>query len=158
MAKIRVQGSRWFAFDPVAKTVTRLQCLKTFDSGSDSSGKIETTCLDEDESKSYLPGLSDPGEGSLGFDFDPEKPSHLQIIGWAQAKKELTIIWAEPKNDTDIPTVDNGALKLPTNRTFWQFDASLTAPVWKSEADALVNCTVTMQRKTSVKLIPATSA
>lgn len=157
MAKIKVQGSRWFAFDPETKTVTRLECLKTFDAGSDSAGKIETTCLDEEETKSYTPGLSDPGDGSLGFDFDTENASHLQIIKWAQAKKELTIIFAEPKNDTDIPTVDNGVLKLPTNRTFWQFDASLTTPVWKTEADALVNCTVTMQRKTANKLIPKTT-
>lgn len=157
MATIKVNGSRWFAFDPETKTVIRLQCLKTFDPGSDSAGKIETTCLDEAETKSYIPGLSDPGEGSLGFDFDTENASHLQIIKWAQAKKELTIIWAEPKNDTDIPTLDNGVLTLPTNRTFWRFDASLTTPVWKAESDTLVNCTVTLQRKTAVQMIAKTT-
>lgn len=157
MAKIKVNGSRWFAYDSETKTVIRLQCLKTFDAGSDSAGKIETTCLDEAETKSYIPGLSDPGEGSLGFDFDTENASHLQIIKWAQAKKALTIIWAEPKNDTDIPTVADGVLKLPTNRTFWQFDASLTTPVWKADADTLVNCAVTIQRKTSVQLMSATT-
>ncbi|MHA3081890.1 phage tail tube protein [Acinetobacter sp. ANC 5383] len=55
MAKLKVQGSRWWAFD--GTTLIRLVCLKTFDPGSDSAGKIETTCLDDDETKTYIPGL-----------------------------------------------------------------------------------------------------
>lgn len=159
MAKknIRVQGSLVWAYDADAQTITRLSCLKTFDPGSDSAGKIEDTCLDEPDLKTYTAGLSDAGEGSLGFNIDKANPSHLQILTWAEAKKDLTIILGEPKNETDIPTVDNGALKLPKNSTFWKMDATLTNPVWKFEADTLVNCTVTMQRKTKVALVPATT-
>ncbi|MHA3078774.1 phage tail tube protein [Acinetobacter sp. ANC 5502] len=154
MAKLRVQGSRWWAFD--GTTLIRLVCLKTFDPGSDSAGKIEITCLDEEETKSYIPGLSDPGDGSMGFDIDTENASHLQIVQWATEKKALTIIQGGTDSQS-IPTVTAGVLDaLPTDRTWWKFDASLTTPVWKFDADTLVNCTVTMQRKSATKWIPKT--
>lgn len=154
MAKLRVQGSRWWAFD--GTTLVRLVCLKTFDPGSDSAGKIEITCLDEEETKSYIPGLSDPGDGSLGFDIDTENASHLQIVQWATEKKALTIIQGGTDSQS-VPTVTAGVLDaLPTDRTWWQFKASLTTPVWKFDADTLVNCTVTMQRSSATTFIPAT--
>ena len=155
MANIRVNGSRFYAV--VGSVVQRLQCLKTIDFGSDSTGKIETTCLDDSDTKSYTPGLADPGDGSMGFDFDKANQSHLKIIDWAQNKTEMTIIVAEPGNDTDIPTVENGEIKLPTNRTFWKCVGTLSSPTWKFEADTLVNCTTTLQRKTALVCIPATT-
>lgn len=155
MARINVQGSRFYAV--VGSVVQRLQCLKTIDFGSDSTGKMEITCLDDTETKSYLPGLADPGDGSMGFDFDKANASHLKIIDWAQNKTEMTIIVAEPGNNTDIPTVENGEIKLPTNRTFWKCVGTLSSPVWKFEADTLANCTVTLQRKTALIAIPATT-
>ncbi|MHA3052599.1 phage tail tube protein [Acinetobacter sp. ANC 4640] len=153
MAKIRVQGSRFFAFD--GTTVTRLESLKTIDPGSDSASKLETTDLDEEESKSYIPGLSDPGDGSLGFDIDLEKPSHLKILNWATTKEKLTIMIGAPGSDS-IPTVTNGDLTLPADRTWWRWDASLTTPVWKFDPDTLVNCSITMQRASATKIIPKT--
>lgn len=154
MAKLRVQGSRWWAFD--GTTLTQLVCLKTFDPGSDSAGKIETTCLDEEETKTYIPGLSDPGDGSLGFDIDTSNPSHLKIVQWATDKKALTIIQGGTDSQS-VPTVTSGVLDtLPTDRTWWRFEASLTTPVWKFDADTLVNCTVTMQRSSATTFIPAT--
>ena len=154
MAKLKVQGSRWWAFD--GTKLIRLECLKTFDPGSDSAGKIETTCLDDEETKTYLPGLSDPGDGSMGFDIDTENASHLQIVQWATEKKALTIIHGAPGSDS-VPTVTAGVLDtLPTDRTWWRFEASLTTPVWKFDADTLVNCTVTMQRSSATTFIPAT--
>ena len=154
MAKLRVQGSRWWAFD--GTELIQLTCLKTFDPGSDSAGKIETTTLDSEETKTYIPGLSDPGDGSMGFDIDTENASHLQIVQWATEKKALTIIHGAPGSDS-VPTVTAGVLDtLPTDRTWWRFEASLTTPVWKFDADTLVNCTVTMQRSSATTFIPAT--
>ncbi|WP_269914012.1 phage tail tube protein [Acinetobacter sp. HY1485] len=155
MSQIRVQGSRVYAV--VGAVVERLQCLKTIDFGSDSTGKMEITCLDESDTKSYLPGLTDPGDGSMGFDFNKANESHLKVIDWAQKKTEVTLIMAEPGNDTDIPKVENGEIKLPTNRTFWKCVGTLSSPAWKFEADTLVNCTVTLQRKTALVCIPATT-
>lgn len=155
MSHIRANGSRFFASD--GKEIVRLVCLKTFDLGSDSTGKIETTCLDDSDTKSYIPGLADPGDGSFGFDINKDNASHLKILDWAERRTELTIIVAEPGNETDLPKIENGELKLPNNRTFWKCVATLANPVWKFEADTLVNCTVTLQRKTKVIHLPPTA-
>lgn len=48
---VRVQGSRFWAYEPETQTLIRLSCLTTFDPGSDSAGKIEDTCLDEEDLK-----------------------------------------------------------------------------------------------------------
>lgn len=152
--KIKVQGSRFFAFD--GEKITRMGCLKTFDPGSGSTTKIDDTCLDEPDTKSSTPGLEDPGDGSLGFDIDVKNPSHLEIVEWATAKKTMTIIVGSPGLDTEVPTVETGALILPKTRTWWVFDATLTTPVWKFEPDTLVNCTITMQRKTKTDFKPET--
>lgn len=154
MAKLRVQGSRWWAFD--GTELIQLTSLKTFDQGSDSAGKIETTTLDSEETKTYIPGLSNPGDGSLGFDIDTSNPSHLKIVQWATEKKALTIIQGGTDSQA-VPTVTGGVLSpLPAGRTWWQFDASFTTPVWKFDADTLVNCTVTMQRSSKTTFTPAT--
>lgn len=153
MAKMRVQGSRFYAFDGI--NVVQLESLKTIDPGSDSAGKIETTDLDAEETKTYIPGLSDPGDGSLGFNLDLEKSSHLKIIEWATAKKALTIMIGAAGSASE-PTVAGGNLTLPTDRTWWKWDASLTTPVWKFDADTLVNCSVTMQRASATAFIPKT--
>ncbi|WP_151778756.1 phage tail tube protein [Acinetobacter bereziniae] len=151
MAKKKVQGSRFYAFD--GTTLTRLDCLKTFDPGSDSVGKIDDTCLDEPDTKSSVPGLSDPGDGSLGFDIDTKNPSHLKIVNWANDKKELQII-VGASDSTIEPTIEDETVVFPTGRAWWHFQASLTTPVWKFDADTLVNCTVTMQRKSKTFFLP----
>lgn len=153
MARLNVQGSRWWAYDKVTASLIRLECLKTFEPGSDSAGKIEITCLDDEDTKSYLPGLTDPGEGSMGFDFDEENASHMQIYTWADAKKELTLIQAAKCDQSIVPTVENGELKIPDTRTFWRHEVTLTSPSWKFDADALVNCTVTLQRRAKTTLL-----
>ncbi|MDQ8951942.1 phage tail tube protein [Acinetobacter rudis] len=152
--KLKVQGSRFFAFD--GENIKRMQCLKTFDPGSDSTTKIDDTCLDEPDTKSSVPGLSDPGDGSLGFDIDIKNPSHLEIVEWANQKKQLTIIVGSADSDA-VPTVEDGALIFPKTRTWWVFDATLTTPVWKFDQDTLVNCTITMQRKSKTDFKPETT-
>ena len=87
MAEMRVQGTNVFAFD--GAEITQLVCVTSIDLGSDSTSKIETTCLEEKSSKSYIPGLSDPGDGSLSIKLDLKNSSHLKLIQWAQDRKEL---------------------------------------------------------------------
>lgn len=151
MAKTKVQGSRFWAFDGV--TLERLNCLKTFDPGAGSTGKIDDTCLDEPDTKSSIPGLEDPGEGSLGFDIDDTNPSHLKIIQWAESKKELQIVVAA-SSGTGEPTIETDTLVFPQTRSFWTYKAILTTPVWKFDPDTLVNCGVTQQRKTKTTFHP----
>jgi hypothetical protein len=125
------------------------------DLGSDSTSKIETTCLEETKSKSYVPGLSDPGDGSISIKLDPENASHLKLIEWAEARKELDF-YIGASDSTAPPTLVTGAVALPVGRSFWSYKAALTPAVPTFEADSIVGYQFTMQRSTGVALTPAT--
>ena len=78
MAVIKTQGTAVYVYDGTA--VTKLDCITGIDLGGDSTTRIDVTCFDEVSSKSYVSGLSDPGEGSLTFNLDPENSSHLAAL------------------------------------------------------------------------------
>ncbi|ENR2980352.1 phage tail tube protein [Acinetobacter nosocomialis] len=151
MAVMRVQGTNVFIFDGTA--ITKAACINGIDLGSDSTSKIENTCLEETDSKGYLTGLNDPGDGSITFNLDPENDTHLKIIELAEDRAVLTM-YLGGSDGTGEPTVASGTVTLPTTRTFWSFQATLAPSTPTFEADSLVSYQITMQRKTGVKLIP----
>ncbi|WP_151764931.1 phage tail tube protein [Acinetobacter soli] len=154
MADVRVQGTNVYAFD--GTTITRLSCLTTIDLGSDSTTRIENTCLDEPNTKTYVTGLSDPAQGSLGFNLDPENASHLQLIEWAQDKKDGIEFYMGSSEGTAAPTATGGTVTLPATRSWWSFKGGISTPVPTFEADALVGYTVTLERSTTVAFTPKT--
>lgn len=153
MAELRTQGTNVFAFD--GTSITQLVCVTGIDLGSDSTSKIETTCLEETKSKSYLPGLSDPGDGSISIRLDLENQSHLKLIEWAEERKELEF-YIGASDSNAVPTVATNAVALPTGRSFWSFKGALTPAVPTFEADSIVGYQFTLQRSTGVTLTPAT--
>lgn len=155
MANVRVQGTNVFAFD--GTTITQLSCLTAIDFGGDSTTRIENTCLDETQSKTYMTGLADPAQGSLGFKLDTENLSHLQMIDWAEAKKDGLEFYIGSSESADLPTVTGGVLDaLPTTRSWWSFKGGLSTPVPTFAADALVGYTVTLERETTIAFTPKT--
>ena len=153
MAELRTQGTNVSAFD--GTDITHLVCVTGIDLGSDSTSKIETTCLEETKSKSYMPGLSDPGDGSISIRLDLENQSHLKLIEWAEERKELEF-YIGASDSNAVPTVAANAVALPTGRSFWSFKGALTPAVPTFEADSIVGYQFTLQRSTGVTLTPAT--
>lgn len=153
MAEMRVQGTNVFAFD--GTEITQLICVTSIDLGSDSTSKIETTCLEEKSSKSYIPGLSDPGDGSLSIKLDLKNSSHLKLIQWAEDRKDLEF-YIGASDGSALPTVASDAVTLPPTRSFWTYKAALTPAVPTFEADSIVGYQFTMQRSTGVTLTPKT--
>lgn len=154
MAEIKVQGTNVFAYDGTA--VTRLVCLTGIDLGGDSTSRIENTCLDEKRSKSYLNGLSDPGEGSLTFNLDPANASHLKLIEWAEDKQEGIQFYIGASDGSDPITVASPDVNVPETRSWWSFKGGVSTAVPTFEADALVGYTVTLQRSSAVTFAPKT--
>nr|DAF83505.1 MAG TPA: tail tube protein [Caudoviricetes sp.] len=155
MANVRVQGTNVFAFD--GTTITQLSCLTAIDFGGDSTTRIENTCLDETQSKTYMTGLADPAQGSLGFNLDTENLSHLQMIDWAEAKKDGLEFYIGSSESADLPTVTGGVLDaLSTTRSWWSFKGGLSTPVPTFSADALIGYTVTLERETTIAFTPKT--
>lgn len=159
MAVIKSQGTEVYAV--VGSEVTLLDCLTTIDLGSDSTNRIETTCLDERESKTYVSGLTDTAEASLGFNLDTANASHLKLITWAQSKKEEIMFYVGASDGTGAITVSGSGsgstVTKPTTRSWWEFEGGLSTPVPRFEADSLIGYTVSLQRSSSVVFTPKTT-
>lgn len=155
MAVIKSQGTEVYAV--VGSTVTLLTCLTTIDLGSDSTNRIETTCLDERESKTYVAGLTDTAEASLGFNLDTVNSSHLNLIAWAQSKKEDIMFYIGASDGAGAITVSGSTVTKPTKRSWWEFKGGLSTPVPRFEADSLIGYTVSLQRSSSVVFTPKTT-
>lgn len=152
MAEIKTQGTHTYVFD--GTEVVRLACLTGIDLGSDSTTRIENTCLDETQSKSYLNGLSDPAESSLTFNLDTDNESHLKLIEWATEKKEGLQFYVGASDGTDPITSSGTTVTVPTTRSWWTFTGGVSTPVPSFEADSLVGYTVTLQRSSVVVMVP----
>ena len=148
MAVIKTQGTAVYVYDGTA--VTKLDCITGIDLGGDSTTRIDVTCLDEPTSKAYVSGLSDPGEGSLTFNLDPKNSSHLAALLLAENKKEGVKFYVGASDGTGAITVSGSVVTVPTTRSWWTFEGSLSSPVPSFEADAVVGYTVTLNRSTKV--------
>ncbi|MCH7357671.1 hypothetical protein MMP61_19260 [Acinetobacter sp. NIPH 1958] len=154
MAQTKANGTHVYAFD--GTTLTRALCLTTIDLGSDSTTRLETTCLDDTDAKTYITGLSDPGQGSLGWAYDAENASQIQLIEWAQDKKQGLQFYIGGSESADAPTVTGSNVTLPTTRSWWSFQASVSTPSPTFEADALVMYTIALERSTPLINAPKT--
>ncbi|ENU80012.1 hypothetical protein F975_01764 [Acinetobacter sp. ANC 3789] len=149
MARIKAQGTKIYAL--VAGAIVRFTCYNAVDLGSDSTSKIDVTCLD-DEEKSYEKGIVDPGEGTLTVQLDDENTSHATALSLAEAGTELS--WfVGSKGDDAAPTVTNGNVTLPTTRNWATFTGYLNKSAPKIEADGVWTYAFPLVRTSSVNTI-----
>lgn len=152
MAVIKTQGTSVYVFD--GTKVTKLDCITGIDLGGDSTTRVDLTCLDETSSKSYVSGLSDPGEGSLTFNLDTANASHLAALLLAENKAVGVKFFIGTSDGLGAVTATGGNVTVPTTRSWWKFEGSLSSPVPSFEADAVVGYTVTLNRSTKVTFTP----
>lgn len=167
----RTQGSMlWFvratgAVAPAAAfELVKVGCPLNFKGGTDSKDKIENTCLEEEDNKSYLEGggLSDTGQSTFDINADPTIASHGMLYdmvggqgvewikGWAgKTKGSVKLIVPELDEDT-------GEVTLPQTRSWSTFKGYVESFPMDSEANSIVKTTVTVQRSTKVKWIRET--
>ncbi len=67
MANVKTQGTQLFTV--IDGQVVRFVCTKKIGFGQDSDWEIDVTCLDA-ETKEYMRGMRDPGEGAIDIDYD----------------------------------------------------------------------------------------
>ena len=135
--------------DTATPTLTKVNCVKSISLGDDSPTEIDSTCLDETDTKTSEWGLNTPGEGSLVIDTDPDNASHIALLQ-AAANKETVEVYVGWADGTAAPTLSGTDVTLPTTRTWSSFTAKLreNSPVF--DADSLVNHTIAMKRQTRV--------
>lgn len=94
---------------------------------SGSTDEIDITCLDAN-SRAFELGLSDQGELSVPFIFDPNDASHRALFDLVQAK-EATQIAICLSDNTNAPTLDsNDQMVAPAARTSFIFSGLIKNP------------------------------
>ena len=149
MARIKSQGTKIYAL--IAGAIVRFTCYNAIDLGSDSTSKIDVTCLDDDE-KSYEKGMVDPGEGSLTVQLDDENTSHAKALSLAETGEEVE--WfVGSKGDSAEPTVTGSTVTLPETRNWATFTGYLNKSAPKIEADGVWTYAWPLVRTSSVNTI-----
>lgn len=134
---------------PGEKRIVEIECVTGFQVGEDTADKIEITCL-KAKSKSFLDGLTTPGDGSFTINADSRIPSHLllkDLADGATADKKEPIMWAIGwSNGTDAPVLNgnNTGWTLPTTRDWIEFKASVSVFPYDFSGNSVVatNCTI----------------
>ena len=130
-------------------TLTKMGCIKALVLGDDSAAEVDTTCLEETDTKTSDYGLTTPGEGSISIDTDPKNLSHMTLLQLASGKEKVHVYvgWSDGVSE---PTLTVGDIELPETRTWSHFEAIVRkgSPVFV--VDAMVNHTIPMKRQTEV--------
>lgn len=131
--------------------LTKMGCIKALTLGDDSATEIDTTCLEESDTKTSMYGLGTPGEGSIQIDTDPTNSSHMTLLKLAAEKAEIKVYvgWSDGIAEP-VLGVNGDVEELPTTRTWSSFTAIVRkgSPVFST--DTLVNHTIPMKRQTEV--------
>ncbi|WP_168399461.1 phage tail tube protein [Acinetobacter indicus] len=141
------QGTHVWILHGDTPTLTKMDCVKAFVMGDDSTTEINTTCLEEPKTATSDWGLTTPGEGSIQIDTDPKNLSHMKLLELAADRAEVGVYVGWSDGDA-TPSITGSDVTLPTSRTWSSFRAILRkgSPVF--DADSLVNHTVPMKRQT----------
>lgn len=159
MAAVATQGTDAYILvptelDPAKYEVIDLGCVTSIDPGADTSDQIETTCL-KDSARTYIAGLTTPGQGSIGLNADPKAAAHLRLFELSKTKGTIkfAIGWAD---GTVPPTVavDASEFTLPTTRTWYTFDGYVSGFPFNFGANSVVQSTVSIQRSGEAFWIP----
>lgn len=156
---IKTQGTKLFAIDPDDGSLIGVDCAVSI-SGIDSTNEqIETTCLEADV-RTYIAGLSTPGQASYSIRFDPSNANHVRLhqLKLAGTTLEWALGWSDGTQDPAI-VQDSNALYVfdaPNTRTWIEFDGFMTSFPFDFQQNAIVESSVSIQISGEPVLIPKT--
>ena len=129
--------------------LTKMGCIKALVLGDDSAAEVDTTCLEETDTKTSDYGLTTPGEGSISIDTDPKNLSHMTLLQLASTKEKVHV-YVGSSDGVSEPVLTGSDVELPETRTWSHFEAIVRkgSPVFA--VDAMVNHTIPMKRQTTV--------
>lgn len=129
--------------------VLSLGCVTSIDPGTDSTDQIDDTCLSVRTTRTYMPGLTTPGAGSINLNADPNEPSHMKLFELSKTKKviKFAIGWSDGP-ETSVPTVNSNGddFVLPTGRTWNVFEGYVSGFPFNFAQNTVVQSAVSIQR------------
>lgn len=140
----KTQGTYLYAIDPDTETVITVACVTSIDGVDTTNEQIETTCL-EGLVRTFVSGLSSPGQAQFGLNFDTGETSHTRLHQLKVAG--TTLLWAIGFSDgTAAPTVDTGGyFDLSTARSWLRFEGFMTNFPFNFAQNSVIQTTVSIQ-------------
>lgn len=145
--EIKTQGSALYFVDTTGTpALVKLKCPNGF--GGLTSGardQIETTCLDETDTRTFIAGLNGAAAISIPFIVQDPEPSHKAIF---TLKETGTVVdWlAIGGNGTAAPTLTGSTITPPTTRTSVSFSGYISEVAIDVGDNNVWRGTLTIQR------------
>ena len=150
------QGTQVYALvptvaDPAVFEILNVECATAFNPGGSPAEQIEDTCLDNTTDKTFKPGLGNPGQVTVPFNFIPSHTSHQILF---ELKELGTVLqWMECFSEAQTPpTLDsNDELVAPAGRTTAEFQAYIADVNIDVATNEIVRGTLLLQRSGAVE-------
>ena len=158
MAKLS-QGTQIYAVLPTgtddALEIVKIAGVTSFAPGGQPADQIETTDLEETDSKQYMRGLKSPAAATMGINVDGAQVSHTKLFDVFQREGDvqfkLVVGWSDGK---DIPpTLTGSNVVLPETRTWSTMDVYIADFPFDFATNSIVSGQISLQRSGKVAWI-----
>lgn len=145
---VLTQGTELFFIDDLTSSnpqIVKMNCPTGITGlGGGTAAQIDTTCLDNLEGQSSVPGLNQTSSLSIPFNFKPVRISHRTLFDMKRAKRNFR--WMVCLSDgSAAPTLDsNLQFVAPEGRTSIEFDAYVDTVLLDVATNEIVRGTMTL--------------
>lgn len=145
--EVRTQGTHLYFVDPTGTpTLVKLTCptgITGLTAGA--RDQIETTCLDETDTRTYASGLNAASAISVPFILKPADASHKLLFTLKDTG--AVVDWIALLSDgTAVPTLTGAVITPPTTRTSFTFSGYISEVAIDVASNEVVRGTLTIQR------------
>jgi len=156
------KGTHIYFIDPeaaVGEEIVRIKGATAFNPGSAPPENVETTDLEETDTRSYMKGLKNPGSGSMTIMADPTEPSHIRLHELSEQgdspKLKFACGWSDGSAPPTLDTNGDG-FEFPDTRSFNEFIASVDDFPLDFQLNTTVQTQLSLQRSGGMSWTPKT--
>lgn len=153
---IKSQGTDMY-FSPGAGQVTRVVCATSISGLGGARDQIDTSCLDNTGDRTFVPGLGNPGQVTVGFNVHAGEIAHEELLALKDSGEEVS--WGiYGSMAATVPTSDSSATMQPVvDRTSAIFQGYVSDINIDIAGNDIWKGTITIQRSGSVNFDLLTS-
>jgi len=154
MGKVKTQGTELYLLDDsdTGNEVRKVGAITGFSGIGGEAGEIDITDMDS-VAREFMAALKDNGTVNVNFDYDPQDEAQ-QTIDALQGGANKRFLLALSESDTQ-PTFDTSTYTLPTDRTTFDFNASVHSFQLDGNADDAWRGTTNLRVSGDITKTPA---
>jgi hypothetical protein len=148
---IKSQGTElYFVDDDTSGTVKRAVCVTSISGLGGARDQIDTSCLDNTTDRTFVGGLGNPGQVTVGFNMHTDETSHEELL--ALKVSGSTVSWGIYSSDNATAPVTNSfdVLQEVTGRASARFLGYVADINLDIAANDIWKGTITIQRSGAV--------